>query len=140
MAHRTMVCLSHHPFTHHPTNQRSTLRRSHTGSAELNLEVLPVDLFQSAPPLPANNHDRSPAVLPVPPAGAGDALIQGTDEGMFDEGGKTGRKQKRLEFRGGKKKAVLRKKHVVSLRLLRMWPRKPQLSRWLTCKLRSKAR
>ena len=54
--------------------------------------------------------DRSPAVLPVPPAGAGDALVQGTDEGMFDEGGKTGRKQKRLEFRGGEKEGRPAKK------------------------------
>ena len=39
----------------------------------------------------------------MPPAGAGDALVQGTDEGMFDEGVKSGTKQKRLEFREGEK-------------------------------------
>ena len=67
--------------------------------------VAEVDLFQSAPPRPADNHDKSPAVMPVPPAGAGDSLVEGTDAGMFDEGGKSGRKTKRLEFREGERPA-----------------------------------
>ena len=99
-----MAHLTHHPLSQHPINQPATLLRSHTGSAEqLDLEVLLVDLFKSAPPRPADNHDKSPAVMPVPPAGAGDSLVEGTDAGMFDEGGKTGRKTKRLEFREGER-------------------------------------
>ena len=90
-------------------------RRIHdvTGRKVKGGSVHEVDIFNTAPPISRDNHDRSPAVSPSPPPGgagardddsafpslASTARTARTADLMFDEGGKSARKTKHRPIR-----------------------------------------
>ena len=80
-------------FTRSIENVRSQIE-SITGSKVGSIHE--VDVFNTAPPINRDNHDKSPAVAPVPPVG-GEELANAAESnpGMFDEGGRSGRKTRR---------------------------------------------
>ena len=90
------------------TENRIVGRRAAPSSSPSLIEIFPeirgakvgsiheVDVFNTAPPINRDNHDRAPAVAPVPPVGSEElANSPESNPAMFDEGGKSGRKRKK---------------------------------------------